>query len=96
MQRRTLDMDRAQERCASDAVRKGVAAWPLDVELLYELRAKGVTMVGIQNTDSGDLWLTTLDRFFDLEVARNGLHRGQSVRSLPLNQFKYRPGRTKL
>jgi hypothetical protein len=68
--RKIAHIIRAGEKTVSDAVRKGVAAWSIEEDLLYRLRAEGVQFVGVLCTENKDLWLTTLNTFFDPKLSR--------------------------
>lgn len=56
---------RAGKASISDAMAEGKAGWALDEALLYSLRARGISRVGIRVEDTGDLYLASLADFFD-------------------------------
>lgn len=93
--RKTKDIFRSGEKSISDAIRKGIATWAIDEEDLLKLRLKKVPFVGVICSDTGDIYLTSLDRFFDKFLARvlNYSSRAGSLqRHLPLQHFRYRAG----
>jgi hypothetical protein len=97
--RRTDQVFRSGEKTISDAVRKGIAAWAIDDEDLYMLRAKGIRFVGVLVRGSGDKYMTTLDNFMDKTKAKilNFESRAGSLqRYLPLEHFRYRQGRVRV
>jgi hypothetical protein len=93
--RKLADIIRDRKRTISDAVRDGTAGWAFDYEHLLNLRANKVPFVGVQCVDSGDLWLTLVDRLLG-ENGRGMTLYGRLVRVLPLSGFKRRLGNVKL
>lgn len=57
------DFFRNGEKTVSDALRKGKAAWAIDVDHLIQFRLEGIQFVGVHCTDTDDVYLTTLDVF---------------------------------
>lgn len=97
--RRTKEIFRYGEASISAAIRAGKAAWALDDETLITLRAQGIKFVGVLDRDTGDKYLTYLDRFFDKSAANilNYEARGGALqRYLPLGQFRRRAGLAKI
>lgn len=87
------------EKTISDARRKGVACWALDEDTLINLRASGIKLVGVLDKDTGDKYMTTIDRFFDPAYAAvlNYTSRGGSLqRYLPLQHFRRQVGKAKI
>ncbi|SER28521.1 hypothetical protein SAMN05216548_114101 [Faunimonas pinastri] len=88
--RKTSDIQRAGERDISSAVRKGTAAWAIDDDTLLTIRAQGIRYVGVLCKDTGDKWLTVIDRFYEhATVNRWG-------RCLPLSHFRMIAGSIRL
>jgi hypothetical protein len=97
--RRTKEIFRYGEKDISAAIRAGKAAWALDEETLLNLRAKGIKFVGVLDRDTGDKYMTVLDRFFDPKNAAilNYESRGGALqRYLPINQFRRQVGVAKI
>lgn len=81
----------------SGAMTDGEAAWAIDEKTLYSLRARGITLVGVRVTDTGDLYLAHLKDFFDHKKAHvrdyTGIGRGGSrQRYLALQHFALKRG----
>jgi hypothetical protein len=81
----------------SGAMTEGEAAWAIDETTLYSLRARGITIVGVRVTDTGDLYLANLKDFFDFKKAQvrdyTGIGRGGSrQRYLKLQHFAFKRG----
>lgn len=92
---------RSGEKTNSDAVRKGTAAWAIDEETLLKMRALGIEHVGVRVRETGDIYLSTLERFMDRTKAKilNYEGRGGSLqRYLPItaDNFAYKPGRVSI
>jgi hypothetical protein len=97
--RRQAEIFRHGEKSISDAVRAGKAAWALDDATVLEMRAKGITLIGVYVRDTGDIYLTHIKNFFDREKTKllNYEARGGALqRYLPLQFFKVRFGRVKI
>ena len=80
-------------------MRLGTASWALDSETLLMMRAKSIKFVGVLVRETGDIYMTALENFFDKTKAkilnfesRGGAHQ----RYLPLQHFKLQLGATKL
>lgn len=96
--RRQAEIFRSGEKSISDAVRLGTACWALDDQTLLEMRAKGIRVIGVFVRDTGDIYLTRIENFFDRAKAKllNYESRGGALqRYLPLTFFKIRYGRVK-
>lgn len=79
----------------SEALRQGVAAWALDNDTLWEMKHRGIKVVGIYVRDTGDIYLTSLDNFFDpskASIRDYGRRGGSMQRFLPLEFFRRKPG----
>lgn len=63
--RNSGDIWKHREPTISDAIRKGVATWSIEEEILVRMRARGIRFAGIFCRDTGDIWLTKVERFFD-------------------------------
>jgi len=86
--RRHKEIFRTGEATISDAMRKGIACWAIDVETLSLCRIKGVKYVGVKVIDQGSLYLTTLDRFTRASVKNYASRGGSLQRYLELDEFK--------
>ena len=74
----------------SIALRAGEAYWAIDYSTLTLARLKGVKVVAVKLRDTGDLYLTRLENFFNTALARsiNYSTRGGSMqRCLNVKQF---------
>ena len=90
---------RSGRQTISGAMTEGEAAWGMDERTLFSLRARGIEVVGVRVTDTGDLYLARLKDFFDTAKAR--LHDststgGQRQRHLGLQHFVFKRGRVEL
>jgi hypothetical protein len=91
------DIWREKEPSISDAIRKGTASWAIDEELLVRMRAKGVKFAGIFCRDTGEIWLTRLEEFFDASFSRlRQAPNYVTYRHLRLQRFIRRAGVVKL
>lgn len=82
----------------SGAMTDGDAAWAMDEQTLYSMRARGITKIGVRVIDTGDLYLGNLKDFFDHTKAvlrdYTGIGRGGSrQRYLGLQHFAFKRGR---
>jgi hypothetical protein len=92
---------RSGKASISGAMSEGEAAWAMDESTLYSLRARGIEVIGVRVTDTGDLYLTRLKDFFDHKKAHlrdyTGIGRGGSrQRYLGLQHFALKRGRVEL
>lgn len=76
----------------SDAMGEEVASWAIDDALLYKLRAKNVSFIGVRVIDTGDVYLTRIASFFDRRrfksINYEGVGRGGSQqRCVPIQFF---------
>ena len=97
--RKTTEIFRGGEKSISDAIRKGKATWAIDDETLLQVRAQGIPFVGVLVRDTKDLYMTTLDRFFDkrfYKILNYSGRNGSLQRHLPLTQFRYRSGKVRI
>jgi hypothetical protein len=97
--RRTKEIFRYGEKDISAAIRSGKAAWALDEDTLIMLRAQKIRFVGVIDRDTGDKYMTVIERFFDPKFANilNYHHRGGALqRYLPLSNFRRRVGTAKI
>jgi len=79
----------------SDAIRKGIACWALDVDTLGEMKAKGIAYVGVRVRESGDIYITHLKNFYDegkVQVMNFKKRGGELQRYLPLTYFIKKEG----
>jgi len=63
------------------------------------MRAEGIKFVGVKVRDTNDVYMTTLDKFFDRSAAKilNYEARGGALqRYLPFQHFKLQPGRVRV
>lgn len=96
--RKQEEIFRAGKKTVSDAVSESVASWAIDDETLLKLRREGVQIVGVLVRDTGDLYITTLSKFFTPGVAKvmDYESRGGALqRYLPLTEFGVRYGTTR-
>lgn len=94
--RKTSEIFRFGEKTISDAIRSGKAAWALDEETLIAMRAKGIRFIGVLVRETGDIYLTKTERFFDRALAKvlNYEARGGSLQKyLPLRYFQLKSGK---
>lgn len=97
--RRKGGLFRDGELTDSAAFREKKAIWAIDYDTLLMLRAKGIETVGILDHDTGDMWLTTVWKFLNINYAppRNYTARGGTLqRFLPTYFFKRILGPVKL
>jgi hypothetical protein len=90
---------RGGETCVSDAVRLKKAALAIDDATLLKLRARKIDFVGMREEETGDLYLTRLENYFDRDKApyRNYTGRGGALqRFLPRHLFAYRRAAIKM
>lgn len=93
------DIFRSGEKTIRSAIAMKTACWALDVDTITLCRGRGVSAVGIQVRDTGDLYLTSLKTFQDRKKAKvlNFESRGGSLQYyLPLHLFRFKPGKIKL
>ena len=55
---------RGGEKSLSHAVRNNTAAWAFDYDLLLRLKGRGVRFIGVVCKDTGDSFMTELERYF--------------------------------
>jgi hypothetical protein len=82
---------RSGEKTISDAQRKNVACWAIDVETLRMCKIKGAKYVAVWLRENGSLFLAPIERFDDPVNVKtyNFSHRGGALqRYLPLTQFR--------
>jgi hypothetical protein len=94
--RRLNDLFLGKEKTISDAIRQGVAAWGIEDEILLQIRVEGVELVGVLCRENGDLWLTTLDTYFDPERHTQRSFGTSAQRCVLLKCFRRRSGRIRL
>jgi len=73
------------------AMREGFAAWAIDYSTLVAARAKNMKFIGVKLKDTGDMYFTPIERYFDRKLTRtiNYTSRGGSLQKiLPLKAFK--------
>ena len=70
------------EQSISQAQQKETAAWAIDEALLYKLRAKGVTKVGVIELDTDDVYMADIKVWFNSKTSKlrdyTGIGRGGS------------------
>lgn len=97
--RKEREIWRAGKKTVSEAIQDGSAAWAIDDDTLITIRAQGIKFVGVLVKDSKDVYMTTIDRFFDPSICKvlNFEARGGALqRYLPLTEFQRRPGQVKI
>lgn len=94
--RRQGEIFRSGKPSISEAIREGVACWAIDDETLLEMRAKGVPFIGVLVRETGDLYMTRLETFWDktkVKLLNYETRGGARQRYLPLQFFKVRYGK---
>jgi len=91
--RRHAEIFRSGRSSISGAMSENAAAWAIDQVMLFNLRAKGVSQIGVRVIDTGDVWLTDISSYFDRKKYKEhnytGVGRGGSLqRYVPLQHFK--------
>jgi hypothetical protein len=97
--RKQEEIFRAGERTMSDAFVLGKASWALNDETLMKMRLEGVEIVGVAVKETGDLYITHISKFLDEDLAKvmNYSARGGALqRYLPVSEFAFRPGVTRI
>lgn len=97
--RKHAQVFRSGHATISSAMMVNEAAWAMDEVTLYNLRAKGVKVVGVRVTDTGDLYLTRLANFLDLKKAKMRDYSatgGARQRYLPMEHFVHKRGTVEL
>jgi hypothetical protein len=99
--RRHAHIFRSGKSSISGAMSEGEAAWAMDERTLFSLRARGIEVVGVRVTDTGDLYLARAKDFFDVKKAHlrdyTGIGRGGSrQRYLGLQHFAFKRGHAQL
>jgi hypothetical protein len=99
--RKHREIFRSGKQSISGAMQEEIAAWAIDELLLVNLRAKKVKFIGVRVVDTGSLYLTRLETFFDRTKYRvrdyTGIGRGGSrQRYVPLQHFLLKKGRVEL
>lgn len=69
---------RNRRKSISEALREGVADWAIDDWTLALLKRQGVEFVGVKLRDTGDIYMTTIKRFYDYGKPDNFTSRGGS------------------
>jgi hypothetical protein len=87
--RRNMQMYRGKEYCQTDALQKETATWMIDKEVLRVIRKEGVAHLLFFVKDVGDLYATTLDKWFDSTIAKDTVLKGWGeVRHLGVHHMK--------
>lgn len=97
--RKTKELYRGKMKTPSEAIFTEKAAWAIDDETLRTMRRDGVNVIGIWVRDTGDKYITTLDKFFDpanIEVIDYQPRGGTVQRFLTLKHFAFSQGLTRL
>jgi hypothetical protein len=82
---------RSGKSTISDAMREGVACWAIDAETLQLAKIKGAKFVGVKLKDSGSIYLTKIEEFYNPSVIKvlNYSKRGGSLQKyLPVDCFR--------
>ena len=85
------DIIRSGEFSVSEAMRKNVACFGIDSETMQLCRIKGVSVIGVRLRDTGSLYLTAIENFYDpsnLKIKTPVSMGRVSQRFLPLDQFR--------
>lgn len=97
--RKVKEIFRSGEKTISDAIRKGVATWAIDHDTLIQMRAQGIKFIGVLCRDNNDLWMTTIEQFFDpksTKILNYSGRNGSLQRHVPLQRFRRRPGKVRI
>lgn len=97
--RKQSEIYRGKEKSISEGIRKEIACWAIDTDTLMMARARGIRFIGVIDRVSRDVYLTTLDNYFDRTKTQqiDYTERGGTVqRFLPLGFFQRRFGKVKL
>ena len=89
------DMIHGGRQSLTQAVQEGVAAWSLDHDTIIRERTQGVRYLGVQERETGTIWLTALAAFEDRTIYRplNFTRSGGGVmRCVEFRHFVRRPG----
>jgi hypothetical protein len=91
--RKIADMYRQGEKSLSEAVRAGKAAWGLDEEILFKMRAQGVPLVGVEVKETGETYLINIERMFEPGLFFTHRRMRGAERCVPLTHFQRSPAR---
>jgi hypothetical protein len=95
--RKHREIFRSGKLSISGAMQEEIAAWAIDENLVFRLRAKGVSSIGVRVIDTGDVYLTRIANFFNIRIYKmhdyTGVGRGGSrQRYVPLQHFNLKRG----
>jgi len=92
--RKLGEIFRSGKPSIAEAIRDGVACWAYDEEIVLNMRAAGVSYMGVIVKETGDRFLTPIANLFDPEKMKiKHFDRGSLQRHLPLQYFSRRPGK---
>ena len=97
--RRVAEIFRSGAPDISTAIRTGQACWAIDEETLLQMRAQGVPFIGVLLRETGDIFLTRTEVFFDRTKAKilTFERRGAALqRYLPLQYFQRKAGKVSM
>lgn len=94
--RKVSDIIRNGEPSIAEAVRKNLASWALEDEMLLRLRVEKVAFVLIDCKDIGDRFTVSFGAFLDPERKTAIAVRSGMLHALPFHQFKREAGRARL
>ncbi len=96
--RKQFEIYRAGRASLSDAMREGKAGWAIDEETLLLVRSRCIPFLGVLVIDTGDKYLTTLEKFYARGADKRWFmqdhtSRGGSLqRVMPLGEFSFLAG----
>jgi hypothetical protein len=84
------DIHKEHEKSISDAMRKGVARWGVDIPTLLRMRANGIKWICVLVRQTGDRFLAPIESFLDTSKVRlfDRPRRGRQLQHfLPFQEF---------
>jgi len=90
------DIYRADQKSIAEAIRNETACWAISEDIIIQMRATGIKFIGVLCKDTGDRFITTMDKFFDpvlvkiTMVTRNSY---MTQRCLPFKAFARKSGK---
>ena len=93
--RRVGDIYRAKERNIAEAIRKNVACWAVENDVIIQMQSRGVGYVGVLVRETGDRFLAPIAVFLNHTTVRimSVPGRGGIQRCVGLHSFARRPGK---
>lgn len=95
--RKNAEVFRCGRKTITEAITDGVAEWAIDYDTLLELRNAKIVWAGVVLKETGDIYLTSLEKFFTLGKMRNYDSRGGALQKyLPISEFSFIQGTAKI